>query len=164
MAHTRTVVRVTVQLIALALIGIAFFMRIPQVSGPSMEPRVRSGEIVVINTLAYRFGPIRRGDVIALHHETPTPETYLKRVVALPGERIAIDAGVVEINGAPLEEPYVSFRDKRSIAARTVPANAVFVLGDNRAESEDSRDWGPIDEHDVIGKSLAGLWPPKAFR
>jgi len=164
LSHTRHAVRVTVQVIVLAAIGMAFFLRVPQVTGPSMLPHVQPGEIVLINTLAYRFGPIRRGDVVALNHDEATAQTFLKRVVALPGERVRIDAGVLYVNGAIVPEPYVSFPDKRSVAEITVPPHALYVLGDNRAESEDSRVWGPIDESAVIGKAIVGLWPPEGLR
>jgi signal peptidase I len=164
LSQTRHAVRVTAQVIVLAAIGLAFFLRVPQVTGPSMLPHVQPGEVVLINTLAYRFGPIARGDVVALDHDEATAQTFLKRVVALPGERVRIDRGVLVVNGAVVPEPYVSFPDTRSVAELTVPPHALYVLGDNRAESEDSRVWGPIDESAVIGKAIAGLWPPRSLR
>ncbi len=126
MARTRTVVSLSAQLVVLLLIAAAFFMRTSPVDGLSMEPRVHAGEIVLINTLAYRLGPVRRGDVVAFHHDAPTLETYIKRVVGLPGERVAVRDGVVTIDGRVLPEPYVRFPDKRSAAAALVPA--AFVL------------------------------------
>lgn len=155
----RHAVRVTLQIVVLLAIGMAFFLRVPQVTGPSMLPHVASGEIVLINTLAYRFGPAARGDVVALRHDEPEAQTFLKRIVALPGERVRIDAGTLVIDGRPVREPYVSFPDKRSVAESTVPANAYYVLGDNRAQSEDSRAWGPISANDITGKAVVGLWP-----
>jgi signal peptidase I len=160
MRQARTIASVFAQLVVLVLIGIAFFVRAPQVSGLSMEPRIHSGEFVLINTLAYRLGRPQRGDVIAFQRENPTPETYIKRIVGLPGDRVAVDRGVVVVNGNALAEPYVRFRDERSVAARTVPADAVYVLGDNRADSDDSRDFGPIAIREVIGRAVAVLWPP----
>ncbi len=164
LSHTRHAVRVTAQVIVLAAIGMAFFLRIPQVTGPSMLPHVQPGEVVLINTLAYRFGPIARGDVVALDHDEATAQTFLKRVVALPGERVRIDRGVLYVNDRAVAEPYVSFPDTRSVPPLTVPPHALYVLGDNRAESEDSRTWGPIDESAVIGKAIVGLWPPQSLR
>jgi signal peptidase I len=163
LSHTRHAVRVTVQVVVLLAIGMAFFLRIPQVTGPSMLPRVQPGELVLINTLAYRFGPIRRGDIVAFAHDEATAQTFLKRVVALPGDRVRIDRGTLIVNDRPVAEPYVSFPDRRSIAAVTVPPHGLYVLGDNRAESEDSRVWGTIDEDAVIGKALLGLWPPEGL-
>jgi signal peptidase I len=163
LSHTRHAVRVTVQVVVLLAIGMAFFLRIPQVTGPSMLPHVQPGELVLINTLAYRFGPIRRGDIVAFSHDEATAQTFLKRVVALPGDRVRIERGTLIVDDRPVAEPYVSFRDARSVAPVTVPPHGLYVLGDNRAESEDSRVWGPIDEGAVIGKALAGLWPPEGL-
>lgn len=157
--HARSAVRLTLQILVLIAIGMAFFLRLPQVAGPSMLPHVAPGELVLINTLAYHLGPVARGDVVALRRDEPTPETFLKRVVALPGERVGFAAGSLYVNGRRVSEPYVSFPDTRTIAPVTVPANAVYVLGDNRAQSEDSRAWGPVPESDVIGKAVLGLWP-----
>ena len=163
LSHTRHAVRVTVQVVVLLAIGMAFFLRIPQVTGPSMLPRVQPGELVLINTLAYRFGPIRRGDIVAFAHDEATAQTFLKRVVALPGDRVRIERGMLIVNDRPVPEPYVSFPDGHSVAPLTVPPHGLYVLGDNRAESEDSRAWGPIDENAVIGKALVGLWPPQGL-
>ena len=161
MARTRTVVSLSAQLLVLALIAAAFFMRTSPVDGLSMEPRVHAGEIVLINTLAYRFGPVRRGDVVAFRHDAPTAETYIKRIVGLPGERVEIREGAVVVDGHELAEPYVRFRDKRSAPVTAVPPHAYYVLGDNRAESDDSRNWGVLHDTDVVGKALVGVWPPR---
>jgi signal peptidase I len=162
--HAHPVVRLTLQILLLVAIGMAFFLRIPQVTGPSMLPRVQPGEVVLINTLAYRLGPIGRGDVVALEHDEPTAQTFLKRVVALPGERVRLDAGVLYVDGRRIAEPYVSFPDVRSVAPVVVPPHALYVLGDNRALSEDSREWGPVPESAVIGKAVFGLWPPRRLK
>lgn len=162
--HARSAVRLTLQSLLLLAIGMAFFLRIPQVTGPSMLPHVQPGEVVLINTLAYRFGPIARGDVVALRHDGPAAQTFLKRVVALPGERVWLDRGVVFVDGRRVDEPYVSFPDARSVAPVVVPPHAFFVLGDNRTQSEDSRAWGPIADGDVIGKAVVGLWPLRTLR
>jgi signal peptidase I len=159
--RTRTVVSLSAQSVVLALIVAAFFMRTSPVDGLSMEPRVHAGEIVLINTLAYRFGPVRRGDVVAFRHDAPTTETYIKRIVGLPGERVAVRNGVVSVDGRALDEPYVRFRDARSAPPVVVPPHAYYVLGDNRAESDDSRNWGVLRDSDVVGKALVGIWPPR---
>jgi signal peptidase I len=155
----RTIASVCTQLLVLGLIGAAFFLRAPHVLGLSMEPRIHSGEFVLINTLAYRLGHIRRGDIVAFQHDSPTPQTYLKRVVGVPGDRVSIDRGNVSIDGKPLEERYVRFRDAQSEPAVAVPADGVYVLGDNRANSDDSRNWGILPVRDVIGKAIVTLWP-----
>ena len=124
-----------------------------------MAPHIASGEFVLINTIAYRIGAPARGDIIAFHHDGPTPETYIKRVIGLPGDRIRIDHGAVYVNGARLQEPYVRYPDGRSFPEVTVPPNSLYVLGDNRADSDDSRFWGFVPENAVLGKAMFGIWP-----
>jgi len=149
------------QLAVLALLIAAFFVRLPQVSGLSMEPRIRSGEYLLINTFAYRFGAPRRGDIVAFRHESDARAVFIKRVIGLPGDRVRIDRGQVYLNGAKLEEPYVGHSNDRSYAEVTVPPLAVYVLGDNRAQSEDSRTFGPVGDNQLIGRAFAAIWPPR---
>lgn len=134
-------------------------MRTPQVSGLSMAPHIDSGEIVVINTMAFRFGAPVRGEIIAFRHDAPAPEIFIKRIIGLPGDRVAIDNGRVSVNGVALDEPYVRFPDRRSFAPVTVPGGALYVLGDNRADSDDSRFWGFVRQDQVLGRALFGIWP-----
>lgn len=155
----RSLASLVLQLAILGALIAAFFVRFWQVSGPSMSPCVSSGEFVVVNTLAYRFGPPRRGDIVAFRHDGITPETYIKRVIGLPGDRVRVDRGAVYVNSVRLFEPYVQYGDDRSSAETVVPAGSVYVLGDNRAVSEDSRAFGPVPDGDLMGKALAGLWP-----
>ncbi|MBV8726543.1 MAG: signal peptidase I [Candidatus Eremiobacteraeota bacterium] len=157
--HWRSIAGLTLQVAILAILAIAFFIRTPQVSGLSMAPHIASGEFVLINTVAYRFGPPQRGDIVAFKHERSAPSVYLKRIVGLPGDRIGVIAGVVYLNGAALAEPYVRFPDHRSFPTVTVPKGALYVLGDNRANSDDSRSWGFVTQDALIGKAIAGIWP-----
>lgn len=159
----RSVARTTLQLGALAALAMAFFMRTPEVSGLSMSPRIASGEFVLINTISYHLHPPRRGDIIAFRHDAPAPEIFIKRIIGLPGDRIAIDRGRVIVNGSVLPEPYVRFADDRSFPAATVPAGSLYVLGDNRVDSNDSRYWGFVNQREVLGKAIAGIWPPAAL-
>ncbi len=154
----------------LALLIAAFFVRTPQVSGFSMEPHIRSGEYVLINTFAYRFSAPRRGDIVAFRHEGDLRQAqddrraiFIKRVIGLPGDRIRIDRGRVYVDGVKLDEPYVQHPDDRSFAEITVPASSVYVLGDNRGDSEDSRFFGPVGDDRLIGRAIAGVWPPRAL-
>ncbi len=157
--HWRSLASATLQIAVLVALALAFFMRTPQVSGRSMAPHIASGEIVIINTMAYRFGRPGRGDIVAFHHDAPTPEVFIKRVIGLPGDRVAIDRGHVIVNGTALDEAYVRFADARSFAQVTVPPGRLYVLGDNRADSDDSRFWGFVPENEVLGKALVGIWP-----
>lgn len=163
-ARLKSAARLTWQLAALALIAFAVTgLRPGQVSGFSMRPRIDSDEYVLINALAYRLGAPKRGDIVAFRHERSAPTVYLKRVIGLPGDRIAIVRGTVFVNGTALDEPYVRFRDARSFAEITVPPDSYYVLGDNRANSDDSRVWGFVPASDLIGRALFGVWPPPHF-
>jgi signal peptidase I len=156
----RSVANLALQLALLAVLVAAFFVRLPQVAGLSMEPYIRSGEYVLINTFAYRIGVPHRDEIVAFRHEGDARSVFIKRVIGLPGDRVRIDRGQVYINGARLEEPYVAHADGRSFAQVLVPPSSVYVLGDNRAESEDSRFFGPVGDDRLIGRAIAGVWPP----
>jgi signal peptidase I len=156
----RSVASLVLQLAVLSLLVAAFFMRLPEVSGRSMEPLIRSGEYVLINTFAFRFGRPRRGQIIAFRHEGDAREVFIKRVIGLPGDRIRIDRGRVYVNGTKQDEPYVQDADDRSLPRVLVPPSSVYVLGDNRANSEDSRAFGPVSDDRLIGRAVAGVWPP----
>lgn len=124
-----------------------------------MEPHIDSGEYVLINTVAYRIAQPSRGDILAFRHERSAPSVYLKRLIGLPGDHIGIRNGIVRVNGRTLEEGYVRFRDSRSFPEVTVPQDALYVLGDNRANSDDSRFWGFVPKDQVIGRAVAAVWP-----
>ena len=155
----RSLASLVLQLAILGVLIAAFFIRFWQVSGSSMSPHVSSGEFVMIDTLAYRLHMPSRGDIVTFRHDGATPELYIKRVIGIPGDQIRIEHGIVYVNGTRLNEPYVQFSDDRSEAAVTVPPDNVYVLGDNRAVSEDSRAFGPVPDSALTGKAIAGVWP-----
>lgn len=157
----RPVASLALQLAVLCALVAAFFIRLPQVSGLSMEPHIRSGEYVLINTFAYRLSAPHRGEIVAFRHEGDARAIFIKRVIATPGDRIRIDRGTVYLNGVELAEPYVRHGDDRSFPTITVPPSSVYVLGDNRAESEDSRAFGPVSDALLVGRAIAGVWPPR---
>jgi signal peptidase I len=157
----RSVANLALQLALLATLVAAFFLRLPQVAGLSMEPHILSGEYVAINTFAYRFGTPHRGDIVAFRHEGDARADFIKRVIGLPGDRVRIDRGQVYVDGVKLDEPYVRHADDRSLGETSVPPGTVYVLGDNRAESEDSRSFGPVRDDRLIGRAVAGIWPPR---
>jgi signal peptidase I len=157
----RPAARIAWQLALLLLIAVVVLgLRPGQVSGLSMEPRIDSDEYVLINALAYRWGTPRRGEIVAFRHERSAPTVYLKRVIGVPGDRVAIERGIVSVNGTVLDEPYVRFRDTRSFSQAVVPPEAYYVLGDNRANSDDSRRWGFVRSSDIVGRAVLGFWPP----
>ena len=164
------------------VVGIALFVAIVvrtfvlahyQVEGQSMYPTLHPGDRVFVNKLSYRLHDPNRGDVVVLHELTGSTERDLiKRVIALPGETIEIDNCEVFIDtdsagpqaAQRLDEPYldasvVSARDWCEYGPTAVPAGHVFVMGDNRGHSSDSRQLGPIPEHDLVGRAFVVFWP-----
>ncbi len=125
----RSVANLALQLVVLALLIAAFFMRLPQVTGLSMEPHIRSGEYVLINTFAYRIGAPTRDAIVAFRRSDDPRSVFIKRVIGLPGDRIRIDNGHVFVNGVKLDEAYVKYPDDRSFPEIAVPSACVYVLG-----------------------------------
>lgn len=131
------------------------------VEGHSMEPNFHDAERIVVSRLHYVFGDPQRGDVIVLDLDGQTD--LLKRIVALPGETVSMDEGQLYINGVALDEPYVaelcrtySCQDRKWVLGD----DEYFVLGDNRNNSRDSHDFGPIHHSQIVGKVLIKYWPP----
>ncbi len=132
-------------------------LRIPS---ESMVPTLEVGDRVLVNKFIYRFEDIGRGDLTLF--EGHDGEATIKRVVGLPGDRIAVRDGVLFVNGESRKESYVDYRlaDSTFFGPEKVPEGHVFVMGDNRTNSRDSRDFGPVPEEDVLGKVSLRLWPP----
>lgn len=129
------------------------------VDGPSMQPNLYYGERVMIEKITYRFfhGP-RRGDIVVVDMPD-SPEPLIKRVVALAGETIEIRGGQVTIDGEPIEEPWVEYTAAQDYPPTTVPPLHVFIIGDNRPNSRDSRTFGPVHVDQVEGRALFIYWP-----
>ena len=165
----RRLVRGLVQIAVVAGLGFVFFLRVPQVEGRSMQPTIEGGTHVLINTLAYGVAigpwtiggrPIQRGDIVAFEQGSGDDRrVLLKRVVALPGETLAMRDGAVRLDGRVLDETYDPALDRSNLTQTTVPAGYLFVLGDNRGESDDSRSFGPVAQSSVIGKAVMIIWP-----
>lgn len=133
-----------------------------RVDGYSMEPTLQSGEFVIVNKLSYTFGEPRIGDVIVFRYPRDPEQEYIKRVVGLPGDNIKVMNGKVLVNDIPLDEPYISSPPNYQTEWE-VPEEAVFVLGDNRNNSSDSHNWGPVHMDYVIGKAVLVYWPPEQW-
>jgi signal peptidase I len=136
------------------------------VDGVSMSTTLHDDDRVFVNKLSYRLHDPHRGDVVVLHQLNGASERDLiKRVIALPGEEIRFEDCVVYIDGGVLQEPYLDPPATtpgtcgRNIEAQVVPEDHVFVMGDNRGGSMDSRDLGPIPEHDLVGRAFVVFWP-----
>ena len=159
-----------------------------RVDGLSMEPSLDSGEMLLVNRQVYQhfdlnrilnilpgvdrkgqdiiypFHPPQRGDIVVLHPPVDQGRPYIKRVIGLPGDRLAIHDGSVWINGKRLDEPYLhgiatSWPGSLGQGEITIPNDEVFVMGDNRNNSTDSRVFGPIKIDAIIGKAWISYWP-----
>ena len=140
---------------------IIFLYQPVRVEGTSMLPMLEDQDRLFINKLAYRVGDIHRGDVVVFLYPHDHEKSYIKRVIALPGDAIRIDHGQVYVNGARVDESYVprQFEDDRSQPEMTVPPHEYFVMGDHRSVSSDSRDFGPVDRGLIYGKAAFVYWP-----
>ena len=140
---------------------IIFLYQPVRVEGTSMLPMLEDQDRLFINKLAYRVGEIERGDVVVFLYPHDHDKSYIKRVIALPGDRLRIDHGEVFVNGAHVKEPYVprQFEDDRSQPEMTVPQHEYFVMGDHRSISSDSRDFGPVERELIYGKAAFVYWP-----
>jgi len=147
--------------IIVSMIIIIFLYQPVRVEGTSMLPVLEDQDRLFINKIAYRVGEIHPGDVVVFQYPRDHTKSYIKRVIAKPGDDLRIDRGRVYVNGARLHEPYVPsrFADERSLAETILPPNEYFVMGDHRSISSDSRDFGPVDRQLIYGKAAFVYWP-----
>jgi signal peptidase I len=134
-----------------------------RVENISMQPTLYEGELLVVNKWAYKFGQPHRGDIIVFHHNFQPPEDYIKRIIGLPGDEVTVNVGKVYINGEQINEPYIAASPTYD-GTWTVPADELFVLGDNRNRSSDSHIWGFVPMDDVVGRAVLIYWPPQDIR
>ncbi|MGC1477620.1 MAG: signal peptidase I [Terriglobales bacterium] len=164
-AHPLPVVAVWVRdlLVSLAISAfISIFLYQPvKVEGTSMMPGLEDQERIFVNKFVYRWEPIERGDIIVFRYPRDTSKSYIKRVIGTAGDRIRIENGQVYVNGQAIDEEYVpsDYADARSYGEIVVPRDSFFVLGDHRTMSNDSRDFGTVNERFVYGKAVFGYWP-----
>jgi signal peptidase I len=157
-----------------------------KVEGSSMEPNFHTGQYIMVNRMLYvhvdlnllkrlfsnekdlptRFGYLfhlpRRGDVVVFEYPRDTSRDFIKRIIGLPGETVQIQNNQVLINGVPLAEPYLSEAARGqmgSLPPTVVPPDSVFVMGDNRGNSSDSRSWGALPLNKIVGKAWFIYWP-----
>jgi len=151
--------------VVLAVVLIVFIYQPVKVEGTSMMPGLTDQERIFINKYQYRLGPssIERGDLVVFHFPLDPAQSYIKRVIGIPGDTVEIDSGTVLVNGVRISEPYLpeEYRDHMSIRRRTVPPDHYFVLGDHRSSSNDSRMWGFVDRPAIYGKAVFVYWPPE---
>lgn len=130
------------------------------VDGSSMAPRFATGQYILVNRTAYLFGEPQRGDVIVLHSSEAANTDLLKRIIGMPGETVSIHDGLVYINGEPLNEPYINAQPRYQ-GEWVLDDDEIFVLGDNRNNSRDSHNYGPVVLANVIGQAAVIYWPPQ---
>ncbi len=147
--------------IAISFLIITFLYQPVRVEGTSMMPGLQDQERLFINKFEYHFEPIHRDDVVVFHFPLDPAKSYIKRVIAVPGDTLRIDDGQVYVNGKALKEPYVPmrFRDDRSYPKTVLSKNEYFVMGDHRLISSDSRDFGPVNRNLIYGKATFVYWP-----
>jgi signal peptidase I len=150
--------------VLIALLVILFLYRPVKVEGTSMMPSLFDQERLFINQFSYKFGlgRIKRGDTVVFWFPEDTTKSYIKRVIGLPGDTIAVQDGCVIVNGKRLVENYVppEYRDDRPYPSTVVPPSEYFVLGDHRISSNDSRAWGFVPKNYIYGKAVFVFWPP----
>jgi signal peptidase I len=159
--------------IAVALLIQAFLVKPYRIPSESMENTLLIGDRVLVDRISWRVSDPRRTDIVVFHPPFAGP-VLIKRIIGMPGDEISLVDGAVYVNGEPLDEPYV-----RKIAGKpvpsepfdnglpwslqepyTVPADSYFVMGDNRIDSGDSREFGPVPRAQLVGHAFARYWPP----
>jgi signal peptidase I len=151
--------------IGLALVIIVFLYQPVKVEGTSMAPLLSDQERIFINKFVYRFEAIHRGDVVVFWYPLDRSKSFIKRVIALPGETVSIRQGVVEVNGSVVPEPYVppQYEDVSDYGPVRVPKDSYFVMGDHRISSNDSRVFGPVASRFIYGRAVFAYWPVDHF-
>lgn len=150
----------------LSLVIITFVVQAFYIPSGSMEPTLQIGDRILVSKLSYRLGTVGRGDVIVFHYPLNPGKDFVKRVVGLVGETVELRDGVVLINDQPIQELYptaLTGGDRSctsSYGPQKIPREQIFVLGDNRCNSEDSRFFGFVPAPNVVGKALFIYWPP----
>ncbi|MBI2860862.1 MAG: signal peptidase I [Chloroflexi bacterium] len=133
------------------------------VVGSSMEPSFHDGQRLLVNKVVYKLSQPERGDVIVFEPPNGWRGDYIKRLIALPGDKVEISKGVVYVNGSKLDEPYIKAPPDYRMDETTVPGDKYFVLGDNRGNSNDSHNGWLVPAENIVGKVWIRLWPPTSW-
>ncbi len=163
-------VKENLRLLAIALaisVVVRLFIAEPRyIPSNSMDPTLHVGDRLLVEKVSYRLHPPEAGDIVVF---VPPPQlqsvgftadqAFIKRVVALPGQTVAVQAGQVLVNGVPRQEPYILEPPTYDMRPYTVPAGQLFVMGDNRNDSNDSHVWGALPWQNVIGRAVLRFWP-----
>lgn len=163
----REVLETIVPAVLIAVLINLFLAQATRVYGQSMEPNLHTDQRLIVEKLSYNpyfrhylgFSGPERGDVVVIRLPAQDNELLIKRVIGLPGDVVDIRSGNVFVNGQMLDEPYLAGNTAGSFGPTTVPPLHIFVLGDNRAFSNDSRSFGTIPLSDVVGRAWFSYWP-----
>ena len=160
----REILETIVPAIMIALLINLFMAQATRVYGQSMEPNLRTNQRLIVEKISYHLHAPRRDDVVVLKLSGEEhSELLIKRVIGLPGEVVEIKTGHVYVDGTPLNEPFLNQYTKGQMAPQVVPPLHVFVLGDNRGFSNDSRSFGMVAFSDVVGRAWFSYWPIDRF-
>jgi len=155
------------ELIETIVLSLIIFLLVRQViqnyriESHSMQPTFYEGQFILVNKLAYRLGEPDRGDVVVFHNPSNEAEDYIKRIIGLPGDKLEIYSQQVYINDELLDEPFDKnmFRPDTRYGPIVIEPNHIFVMGDNRPNSSDSRRFGPISQDLLVGQAWLRVWP-----
>ena len=153
-------------LILVVLLITRFTVQNFHIQGQSMEPTLHDQEFILVDKVAYLLHPPTRGDVIVFQFPRDPQEDLVKRIIAVPGDVISVINQAVIVNGITLHETYINENDPYnpypSFRDRIIEPGEYFVMGDNRGDSDDSRDWGLVSRQSIIGRVAAVYWPTNA--
>ncbi len=155
----REILETVLPAVLIALLIHLFLAQATRVEGYSMEPTLYGQQRLVIEKLSYHFHAPQRDDIVVVHVPGYGQEMLIKRVIGLPGDTIEVRGGQVFVNNQPLAEPYLRGVTHGDFPATVVPPETIFVMGDNRDNSNDSRAFGPIAFKDIVGKAWVRYWP-----
>lgn len=156
---------ITLLIAVVIFLGLQLVIENRIIPSSSMEPTLEIGQRIIISKLAYKFDEPARGDIIIFHppKEEWDSTPYIKRIIGLPGETVEVKDNAVYIDGEPLDEPYIKNDIKYTMAAKTIPDDEYFVMGDNRNISADSHTGWTVPYENIIGKAWFTTWPPSAW-
>ena len=157
----------------MALLIQAFLVKPYRIPPNPWRTRSSIGDRVLVDRVSWRFSDPGRQDIVVFHPPFEGP-VLIKRIIGMPGDEISLEDGAVYVNGQKLDEPYVREVDGEAVPSEpfdnglpwslqqpyTVPAGNYFVMGDNRIDSGDSREFGPVPRAQLVGKAFARYWPP----
>lgn len=155
----RDILETILPALLIVLVVNVFLAQATRVEGQSMEPSLHNNERLIIEKISYRFHPPRRGDIVVIKMANRHSDPLIKRVVGLPGETIEIRDGHVYINGQILNEPYLEQLTYGNTGPHVIAPGYVFVLGDNRGASNDSRSFGEVQISSIVGRAWFRYWP-----